>query len=73
MMAGEITEENVQQEAAPVVLFQGAGLKSSSAAVVSPQTDEEFDYAFNHGSREVHATTNSKQQQYHCKAHHVQR
>ena len=46
----------MQQAAAPVILFQGAGLSSSSAAVVSPQKDEEFDYAFDHDLREVHAT-----------------
>ena len=57
LVTGEGTEEDVRQEAAPVVLFQGAGLTSSSAATVSPHNNEEFDYAFNHESREVHATT----------------
>lgn len=56
MVTGEDRIEDVQQAAAPVILFQGAGLKSSSAAVVSAQEDEEFDYAFSHGSREVRAT-----------------
>ena len=42
-----------QAEAAPVVLFQGAGLASTSAAATSAQKDEEFDYAFENVSREV--------------------
>ena len=42
-----------QAQAAPVVLFQGAGLASTTAAADSTKSDEEFDYVFENASREV--------------------
>ena len=49
---GETTETEVS-EPGPVILFEGVGLASTSAAAVGAQTDEEFDYAFANASREV--------------------
>lgn len=40
------------QPAAPVVLFGGSGLESTSAATANTR-DEEFDYAFDNGARQV--------------------
>ncbi|KAL0036717.1 hypothetical protein WJX79_007272 [Trebouxia sp. C0005] len=48
------TAEGAQQQgqpAAPVVLFGGSGLESTSAATANTR-DEEFDYAFDNGARQ---------------------
>ncbi len=44
------------QPAAPVILFEGSGLQSTSAAAAhAHEPDEEFDYSFDNGTRQVSA------------------